>query len=104
MRVWQGKDSERDEVLMSYRALNEERSRLEANYERALSECHELKGQVYAREEELQVCLCTCACTFCYFSVCEVGVPDDGDGNIHGFYFLPALKLTPLVQVSLSSC
>lgn len=40
---------------MSYRSLNEERRRLEASYERVLTETHELKERIYTREQELQV-------------------------------------------------
>jgi len=48
-QLLQGKESERDEVLMSYRSLYEEKGRIEANYERSLAEVHEVKGALYTR-------------------------------------------------------
>ena len=42
----QGREKERDDVLMSYRALNDEKVRAEASLERCSSECHQLRAQV----------------------------------------------------------
>ena len=42
----QGREKERDDILMSYRALNEEKVRAEASLERCSSECHQLRAQV----------------------------------------------------------
>jgi chromosome segregation ATPase len=44
----QGREKERDDVLMSYRALNEEKVRAEASLDRCSSECHQLRAQVLA--------------------------------------------------------
>jgi chromosome segregation ATPase len=42
----QGREKERDDVLNSYRALNEEKVRAEASLDRCASECHQLRAQV----------------------------------------------------------
>ena len=42
----QGREKERDDVLVSYRALNDEKVRAEASLDRCSSECHQLRAQV----------------------------------------------------------
>ena len=49
----QGREMEKQDILMSYRALNEEKQRTDAGTDRVTMELHEVRTQVYAREEEL---------------------------------------------------
>jgi replicative superfamily II helicase len=52
-QMLQGRDKERQDILMSYRALNEEKQRTESGTNRVAMELHQVRAQVYAREEEL---------------------------------------------------
>ena len=53
----QGREREKQDILMSYRALNEEKQRADAGTDRVTMELHEVRAQVYAREEELMLSL-----------------------------------------------
>ncbi|EKX50848.1 hypothetical protein GUITHDRAFT_103437 [Guillardia theta CCMP2712] len=46
-------EREKEDILMSYKALNEEKTRAEAACERYSLECSEIRAHVYAREEEV---------------------------------------------------
>lgn len=52
-QMLQGGGKERQDILMSYRALNDEKQRAEAATNRVAMELHQVRAQVYAREEEL---------------------------------------------------
>lgn len=52
-QMMHGRDKERQDILMSYRALNEEKQRTESGTNRVAMELHQVRAQVYAREEEL---------------------------------------------------
>jgi len=49
----QGREKEKQDILMSYRALNEEKQRTDAGTDRVAMELHQVRAHVYAREEEL---------------------------------------------------
>ena len=49
----QAREKERQDILMSYRALNEEKQRSDTGTNRVAMELHQVRAQVYAREEEL---------------------------------------------------
>jgi chromosome segregation ATPase len=51
--MMKGREKEKQDILMSYRALNDEKQRSDHNTDRVATELHQMRAQVYAREEEL---------------------------------------------------
>ena len=49
----QGREKECQDIMMSYKALNDEKQRADTNTDRVGMELHTMRAQVYAREQEL---------------------------------------------------